>query len=244
MLEIKRLRREKGWNQTELAFHASLAPSVISQVENGKRNPSAGTLKKLADALGVEVGDLFPKAEAPLPFEEDGPEQRRSPFMEAWTSYMLRRAQELEEFLPEKVRGMCRWGSITDPDEQELAEEWAEELAADPELASKLLLQNEIVRFECEAAVQAVLQAMKTARRIDAPEMRPVAGAKHRRADLHQLEDAFDRMLDAQGKWAVAEKAARIAGDMYESPDDIARAEEADRARRKVVELFEGRRSA
>ena len=75
MLEIRRLRRERGWNQTELAFHAGLAPSVISQVENGKRDPSAGTLRKLANALEVEVGDLFPKAELPLPFEEV--EQRR-----------------------------------------------------------------------------------------------------------------------------------------------------------------------
>lgn len=66
MLEIRRLRKSRGWNQTELAFHASLAPSVISQVENGKRDPSASTLRKLAKALEVEVGDLFPKVEPPL----------------------------------------------------------------------------------------------------------------------------------------------------------------------------------
>lgn len=69
MLEVKRLRQEREWNQTELAYHAGLAPSVISQIENGKRDPSARTLRKLADALGVEVGDLFPKAQARLPLE-------------------------------------------------------------------------------------------------------------------------------------------------------------------------------
>jgi transcriptional regulator with XRE-family HTH domain len=57
--EVRRLRQERGWNQTELAFRSRLAPSVISQIENGKRNPSAGTLKKLAKALEVEVADLF-----------------------------------------------------------------------------------------------------------------------------------------------------------------------------------------
>ena len=70
MQEVRRLRQARGWNQTELAFHAGLAPSVISQIENGKRSPSASTLEKLAKALNVEVGDLFPKAQAPLPFEE------------------------------------------------------------------------------------------------------------------------------------------------------------------------------
>jgi transcriptional regulator with XRE-family HTH domain len=68
--EVRRLRQERGWNQTELAFRSRLAPSVISQIENGKRNPSAGTLKKLAKALEVEVADLFPKAQSPLPLEQ------------------------------------------------------------------------------------------------------------------------------------------------------------------------------
>jgi transcriptional regulator with XRE-family HTH domain len=71
MLEVKRLRKEREWNQTELAYHAGLAPSVISQIENGKRDPTARTLRKLAEALGVEVGDLFPKPQAPQPSLED-----------------------------------------------------------------------------------------------------------------------------------------------------------------------------
>jgi transcriptional regulator with XRE-family HTH domain len=66
MYEVRRLRLEKEWNQNELAFHADLAPSVISQIETGKREPSATTLRKLADALGVDIPDLFsPKAPAP-----------------------------------------------------------------------------------------------------------------------------------------------------------------------------------
>ena len=60
---IRRLRDEKGWNQTELGFHADTSPSIISLVENGKRNPSTATLAKIAGALGVEVVDLFPKQE-------------------------------------------------------------------------------------------------------------------------------------------------------------------------------------
>jgi transcriptional regulator with XRE-family HTH domain len=91
VLEVKRLRQEREWNQTELAYHAGLAPSVISQIENGKRDPSARTLRKLAEALGVEVGDLFPKAQSPLPFEEAA---GRSPEERIATSNSLAKAVE------------------------------------------------------------------------------------------------------------------------------------------------------
>lgn len=105
MREVRRLRQEKGWNQTELAFYAGLAPSVISEIETGKRNPSAGTLHKLAEALDVDVPDLFErtqdlKAQAPLPFEE-GPQRRIAAedeairaqreayrYLRAWRSYI------------------------------------------------------------------------------------------------------------------------------------------------------------
>ena len=82
MRKVRRLRQERGWNQTELAFHAELAPSVISQIETGKRDPSAATLRKLADALDVGVPDLFErwqdlKAQAPLPFDTPEDEEAR-----------------------------------------------------------------------------------------------------------------------------------------------------------------------
>jgi transcriptional regulator with XRE-family HTH domain len=57
--EVRRLRQEKGWSQNELAYHAKLAPSVISLIETGKRDPNATTLRKLADALDVRIPDLF-----------------------------------------------------------------------------------------------------------------------------------------------------------------------------------------
>lgn len=59
MEEVRRLRQAKGWNQNELAFHADLAPSVISLLETGKREPNATTLRKLAEALEVRIPDLF-----------------------------------------------------------------------------------------------------------------------------------------------------------------------------------------
>jgi transcriptional regulator with XRE-family HTH domain len=77
---VRRLREEKDWNQTELGFRADMSPSIISLIENGKRNPSTATLAKIADALGVEVVDLFPKVSALPPepsFEELMDAERR-----------------------------------------------------------------------------------------------------------------------------------------------------------------------
>jgi transcriptional regulator with XRE-family HTH domain len=102
VLEVKRLRQERGWTQTELAYRAGLAPSVISQIENGKRDPTARTLRKLAEAFVVEVGDLFPKGQARLPLENSGFMDR--PDVEEWlrrqghitTGAFLSRTEELE----------------------------------------------------------------------------------------------------------------------------------------------------
>ena len=81
MEEVRRLRRAKGWNQNELAFYADLAPSVISLLETGKREPNATTLRKLAEALEVDIPDLFKKPASPKapasPSQAEAPEERR-----------------------------------------------------------------------------------------------------------------------------------------------------------------------
>jgi transcriptional regulator with XRE-family HTH domain len=69
--EVKRLREAKGWSQTRLAAEAGMSVSGISMIENGHRNLSTTTLARLAEALGVEVVDLFPKPQAPQPSLED-----------------------------------------------------------------------------------------------------------------------------------------------------------------------------
>jgi transcriptional regulator with XRE-family HTH domain len=59
---VRRLRREKGWSQAELALRSDTSPSIVSLIENGKRNASTATLERIADALNVPLVDLFPKA--------------------------------------------------------------------------------------------------------------------------------------------------------------------------------------
>jgi transcriptional regulator with XRE-family HTH domain len=83
---VRRLREEKGWNQTELGYNAETSPSIISLIENGKRNPNTVTLAKIATALEVEPEALFaPKAPRRSSLEPsllNGlEEERRSPIV-------------------------------------------------------------------------------------------------------------------------------------------------------------------
>jgi transcriptional regulator with XRE-family HTH domain len=75
--EIKRLRSERDWSMAKLAVEADMSVSGVSMIENGKRNLTTTTLAKLARAFGVEVADLFPKAEAPL-WSAESPDRRPS----------------------------------------------------------------------------------------------------------------------------------------------------------------------
>jgi transcriptional regulator with XRE-family HTH domain len=68
--EIRRLREEKGWSQAKLGVLSGVGPAGVSQIETGRRNPSAGTLQRIADALEVEVRDLFPLGQPRLPESE------------------------------------------------------------------------------------------------------------------------------------------------------------------------------
>lgn len=48
-------------SQEALSHRAGLAPSFLSQIENGKRSPTITTLAALAGALNVEVVEFFAK---------------------------------------------------------------------------------------------------------------------------------------------------------------------------------------
>ncbi len=58
---VREAREAKGWTQAQLAVYSgALGPPGLSQVETGKRNPSVVSLMLLAEALEVDVADLFP----------------------------------------------------------------------------------------------------------------------------------------------------------------------------------------
>jgi transcriptional regulator with XRE-family HTH domain len=60
---VRRLRKLREWNQTELAEAAGgIRQAAISQIENRKGNPTLDTLEHVASALGCRVRDLFKPA--------------------------------------------------------------------------------------------------------------------------------------------------------------------------------------
>ena len=56
--KLKRIRKEKGCSQEELAFESGLHRTYISGIERGARNPTVLILRKPAKTLGVEVSEL------------------------------------------------------------------------------------------------------------------------------------------------------------------------------------------
>jgi transcriptional regulator with XRE-family HTH domain len=59
---LRRLREEARLSQMTLATTADLHPTYISSIERGKRNVSLVNIYLLAEALGVEVADFFPRS--------------------------------------------------------------------------------------------------------------------------------------------------------------------------------------
>ncbi|MFI4977371.1 MAG: helix-turn-helix domain-containing protein [Solirubrobacterales bacterium] len=59
---IRETRTARGLSQEEVAHSADLHPTWLSHIEAG-RNPSWGTVRRIAGALGIEVSDLARLAE-------------------------------------------------------------------------------------------------------------------------------------------------------------------------------------
>lgn len=51
---VRRLRKERGLSQEELAFQAGMKRSYLSDLERGTRNPTVRAMGRLADALKIE----------------------------------------------------------------------------------------------------------------------------------------------------------------------------------------------
>ncbi len=56
---LKHLRETKAWTQSDLSVKAGVTALTILRIENGKTHPRLPTVRKLADALGVDPGWLL-----------------------------------------------------------------------------------------------------------------------------------------------------------------------------------------
>ena len=56
---LKRIRTEKGITQGDIARALEVDKSFVSNIENGKTNPTLATIAKLAKAIGVSIDELL-----------------------------------------------------------------------------------------------------------------------------------------------------------------------------------------
>ena len=56
---LRELRRQRSWRQIDLAVHAELSKTHISDIETGKREICLNALEKLAKALDTTPSELL-----------------------------------------------------------------------------------------------------------------------------------------------------------------------------------------
>jgi transcriptional regulator with XRE-family HTH domain len=56
---IRRLRKQKGVTQEELAFEAEIDLTYMGGIERGNRNPSMMVMARIAEALSVPLPKLL-----------------------------------------------------------------------------------------------------------------------------------------------------------------------------------------
>lgn len=60
---IRQLREKRGATQEALAFEAGVTTGTLSLIERGQSNPAWGTVKAIARALSVSMGELAVEAD-------------------------------------------------------------------------------------------------------------------------------------------------------------------------------------
>ena len=56
---MKKLREDRGWNQSDLADASKIDRATISRIENNDRVPKLKNILNIAEALGVSIDDLY-----------------------------------------------------------------------------------------------------------------------------------------------------------------------------------------
>lgn len=62
---IRQLRAKSSLTQEDLAQKAGITTGTLSLIERGQANPTWGTVKGIASALGVSMGELGKLADKP-----------------------------------------------------------------------------------------------------------------------------------------------------------------------------------
>ena len=59
LIGLRKIRKEKGYNQLKVAMDLNISREALSHYENGKRNPDIQTLKILSAYFNVSIDYLI-----------------------------------------------------------------------------------------------------------------------------------------------------------------------------------------
>lgn len=68
---IKKLRKERGWNQSELGEKIGLSYGGIAAIEQGRNDPSASAVIKLSSIFGVSTDYILTGKESTGEISDD-----------------------------------------------------------------------------------------------------------------------------------------------------------------------------
>jgi transcriptional regulator with XRE-family HTH domain len=60
--KIQQAAKQRGWSVNQVADFSGLGRGSVSEIMRGRRSPTLRTLRKIADALEVDVRDLVPSS--------------------------------------------------------------------------------------------------------------------------------------------------------------------------------------
>lgn len=56
---LRKLRKERGLSQEEVALRADITPSYYGQLERGTANPTVSMLEKICAVMGFSISNIF-----------------------------------------------------------------------------------------------------------------------------------------------------------------------------------------
>jgi|LakMenE01Jun11ns_1017448.scaffolds.fasta_scaffold9758537_2 transcriptional regulator with XRE-family HTH domain len=60
------LRQQRQWSQLDLSIHSNINKNYLSDLEQGRRNPTLKILNRLCVAFSISLQDLFKGIDRPL----------------------------------------------------------------------------------------------------------------------------------------------------------------------------------
>ena len=198
---LREFRRRRGWSQKDLADSSGVGQDTISGIESGRHEPRPSTLRKIAEALEVEVVDFFTEPAHPL----DG-----APRL-GWQGAAPARAPSpsLSELL-ERAGASTRW--LAAPEDQ-----WQAELSSHNKTrAGERLVQ--IAREQMEESVAVMPYLLRGADVLGNPALTPTTLEAWHAVALRKIKtlNALQSMLDDPEVDADLKGSAELLASLYE----------------------------